>query len=148
MKKILAAIDFSAVSDRVVELAASLAQSFSAELEVVHVAAPDPAFVGFDAGPGSVRETRADTLRGEHRKLQEISDALRAQGLEATGLLIQGTTVDALLEHAASAEADTLVLGSHGRSGLSRVLVGSVSEGVLRKATCPVLVVPTRSADQ
>jgi len=146
MKAILAAIDFSPVSDRVVALAAELARHFRCPLRLLHVAAEEPAFVGYGPGPQPVRDQRARDLRAEHRAIQERAAALRAEGIEAVGLLIQGIAVEKILAEARASGAGLLVLGSHGRSGLSRLLVGSVSEGVLRHAPCPVLVVPAAMA--
>jgi nucleotide-binding universal stress UspA family protein len=147
VQQILAAVDFSEVSGRVLEQAAQLAEAFSAELSVVHVAAPDPEFVGYDAGPESVRGQRAAELRGEHRELQAMAEALRQRGLRARALLIQGPTVEKLVEEMERLDVDVAVLGSHGHGALRRALLGSVSEGVIRHAPCPVLVVPSRTAD-
>jgi len=147
MQKILAALDFSGVSDMVVEAARSLAEAFSAELTLVHVAAPDPSFVGYDAGPESVRESRARELRGEHRDIQRTAEALRESGLDAKALLIQGPTVEKILEEAQRLGADAIVIGSHGHGALYRALLGSVSEGVVRGARCPVHVVPDPAKD-
>jgi len=144
VKKLLAALDFSEVTDEVVREAAALAETFGAELTVIHVAAPDPDFVGYEAGPDTVRDTRAGELRGEHRKLQEIADGLRERGIPTKALLIQGPTVEKILDEAEQAGANTIVIGSHGHGALHRVLLGSVSEGVVRGATCPVHVVPAR----
>ncbi len=142
MKRIIAAVDFSSISDAVIEHAAAMAAAFRAELVLLHVAAPDPDFVGFDAGPPSVRELRAHELRDEHRGLQEAATRLRARGLAAEAQLIQGPTVETLVERAEQQGADLLVIGSHGHGAVYRALVGSISEGVLRRAPCPLLVIP------
>lgn len=144
MRKLLAAVDFSDVTDQVVEQAAALAEAFSAELTLLHVAAPDPDFVGYEAGPDTVRDTRAGELRGEHRKLQEIADSLRERSIPTKALLIQGPTIEKILDEAEKTGAGTIVIGSHGHGALHRVLLGSVSEGVVRGAACPVHVVPAR----
>jgi len=142
MKRIVAAVDFSAASQEVIQRAAAVAEAFSAELELLHVAAPDPDFVGYDAGPRTVRESRAKELRDEHRDLQKRAEELRGRGLAAEALLIQGPTVDTIVDHAAQHGADLVVLGSHGHGSVYRALMGSVSEGVLRKVRCPILIVP------
>jgi nucleotide-binding universal stress UspA family protein len=147
MKRIIAAVDFSPVSNAVVVQAVAIARAFEAELYLVHVAAPDPDFVGFEAGPRSVRETRAGELRKEHRDLQQWASDLRDQGLEAEALLVQGPTVETLTERAAHLRADLVVLGSHGHGAVYRALMGSVSEGVLREGICPVLVIPARDEE-
>jgi nucleotide-binding universal stress UspA family protein len=142
VRKLLAAIDFSPVTKAVVEQAASLAEAFSAELTLVHVAAPDPAFVGYAAGPQTVRDDRAGEIRTQHRELQVIADGLRDCGISVHAVLIQGPTVEKILDEGQQLQADAIVIGSHGYGGLTRALLGSVSEGVVRAARCPVLVVP------
>jgi len=145
MKKLLAALDFSEATEKVVAQAAALAEAFSAELTLIHVAAPNPEFVGYEAGPDTERDARAAELRGEHRKLQEIAEDLRGRGIAARALLIQGPTVEKILDEARELDAGAIVIGSHGRGMLHRALLGSVSEGVVRDATCPVHVVPARA---
>jgi nucleotide-binding universal stress UspA family protein len=142
VRTILAAIDFSPVSTAVVDLAASLAETFSAKLTLVHVAAPDPAFIGYEPGPQTVRDARAHELRAEHGDLQEIAKGLRNREIAAHALMIQGPSVEKILSEATQIEADLIVVGSHGHGALHRALLGSVSEGILRGARCPVLVVP------
>lgn len=144
MRRILAAVDFSGAADPVVEVAASLARSYSAQLTLIHIAAPEPEFVGYQAGPPGTRKERARELRGEHRELQEKAEALRGQGIEARALLVEGSTVEKLLDESRALEADAIVIGSHGHGALFRALVGSTTDGVIRGAACPVVIVPAR----
>jgi nucleotide-binding universal stress UspA family protein len=146
VRKILAAVDFSPVSKQVTLQAASLAEAFSAELTLVHVAAPDPEFVGYEAGPQTVRDDRAHEIRGEHRELQSAADGLRQRGLAARALLVQGPPVKSILAEAEKLQADVIVIGSHGHGALYRALLGSVGEGVVRASQCPVLVVPAEGS--
>ena len=142
------AVDFSEASPEVVEWAARLALGLRAELTLVHVAEPDPAFVGYDAGPQSVRDARAHEFRSAHRRIQELADGLRERGVSAKALLVQGPTVETLVAEARRERAEVVVVGSHNRGALAKALLGSVSEGVLRAGCCPVLVVPaSRAAD-
>jgi len=143
MKNIAVAIDFSAVTGAVVEQAALLARAFRAHLWLIHVAAPEPEFVGYEPGPQTVRDQRALELRVEHRSLQALTERLRAEEIEATALLIPGPTVETILHEAEKTKADVIVLGSHGHGFLRRALLGSVSEGVLHDARRPVLIVPS-----
>lgn len=145
MRNILVAVDFSPVSEKLIEQVVAIARSQGGRLWLVHVAAPDPDFAGYDAGPQEVRDTVATELRDEHRQLQSRATRLRDEGIEATALLVQGPTVNTLLREAEKLGADMIALGSHGRGFASRALLGSVSEGVLRRADVPVLIVPARS---
>ena len=144
MKQILAAIDFSEATLPILDRAAELAEAFDATLTLVHVAAPDPDFVGYAAGPDSVRDARARELRKEHRTLQAYAEDLRQRGIRATALLVQGPTVAMLLDEARSLRADVIVVGSRGHGSVQRLLLGSVSRGVLGGALCPVHWVPAR----
>lgn len=142
MESILAALDFSPVAASVLTQSIELAERFGAHLWLVHVAAPEPAFVGYEPGPQVARDQRAGELREEHRDLQRHADELRERGLAATALLIQGPPVEKILEEAKRLGVGMIVMGSHGRSALARFMLGSVSEGVVRHAACPVLIVP------
>lgn len=140
---VLAALDFSPAAPAVLRVAAELAARLGAKLWIVHVAAPDPDFVGYDPGPQDVRDDRAFELREEHRGLHEWAGELRERGLDVTPLLVQGSTVDTLLAEATRLHASYVVLGSTGHGLVAKALLGSVSDGVVRRASCPVVVVPS-----
>jgi nucleotide-binding universal stress UspA family protein len=144
MKNILAAIDFSDVSTRVIEQAVEISQSFAGKLWLVHVTDPDPDFIGYGTGPQTERDWRAKILRDEHQYIQQQALELDRQGIDVTPLLIQGATAEAILKEASKLKADLIVIGSHGHNSFYNALVGSVSEQVIRKATCPVLIIPAK----
>jgi nucleotide-binding universal stress UspA family protein len=146
MKTILVPVDFSPVAAAVIEQAARLAEAFGAAVWLLHVAQPEPDFVGFETGPQSVREQVASEMRGTHRRLQDESSRLRERGIDATAIQVQGATIETILHEAERLHADIIVLGSHGHGALHRALLGSVSEGVLHRATRPVLLLPSRAA--
>jgi nucleotide-binding universal stress UspA family protein len=140
MKKIVCAVDFSNVTREVVGHASTLAHKFGAELWLIHVAPPD-----LDYFKGMARDERGAVAQGlhtEHHWLQEQARELRESGVDANGLLVRGTPVEAILDEVVKLKADLIVMGSHGHTAMYRVLVGSVSEGVLRGANVPVLFVP------
>lgn len=139
---IVAAVDFSPLTDTVLAEASAQARSRQAHLWLLHVAMPEPDFVGYGPGPQSERDAVAQHLREEHRQLQTLADRLRDDGLEVTALLIQGPSAETILAEADRLDAALIVLGSHGRGALANLLVGSVCQGVLHKARCPLLVVP------
>jgi nucleotide-binding universal stress UspA family protein len=144
MEQVVAAIDFSRHADAVVETAAALARAVHGELTLLHVAAPEPDFVGYEVGPQSVRDDRAHTLDLERRELHRVAEQLRESGLPTRAFLFAGATADKILEEAEARAASWIVVGSHGRSAFASAFIGSVSRGVLRGASCPVVIVPAQ----
>src|SRR4051812_17361833 len=100
MKNILIAIDFDPKTKKLLELSAEIAAKFKSKLWIVHVAAPEPDFVGYHLNSGIeyVDLQRADDLRKEHKTIQRCAETLNKKGLQATGLLVQGATVKTVLE--------------------------------------------------
>jgi nucleotide-binding universal stress UspA family protein len=141
--KIMAAVDFSPVTAGVLATLKQIAATFPVQVFLVHVAPPDPAFAGYEAGPHVVRDQVAVEHHTRHQQLQELAERLRSAGVNATALLLQGATVATLKAEAERLQADLIVLGSHGHGAMYNLLVGSVAEGLVRAARLPVLLVPT-----
>jgi nucleotide-binding universal stress UspA family protein len=144
---ILVSLDLSESAEKVITAATNLAKAMSSELYLIHVAEPEPDFIGYGVGPQTVRESVSKELHKEHAQIQEISERIRQNGIKATGLLLQGSIVETILKQAKKLDVEMIVMGTHGRGAVFKLLVGSVSEGVLRGAKCPVLVVPTHNRD-
>jgi len=141
--KLLVAIDLSESTEKIVKKVKEIAKTLSAKVWLLHVAEPEPDFVGWEVGPQPERDFHSKIFHGEHRRIQEIADRLRKDGLDTTALLVQGGTVETILNEASKLDVNMIVVGSHGRSAMYKLLVGSVCEGVLHKSECPILVVPT-----
>jgi len=141
---ILVGIDFSDSTQKIIDEATMLARVFDAKLWLLHVAEPDPAFVGYESDPAVMRDAVAKRYHAEHRELQEISRSVRSDQYDCVALLVQGPTVDTLLREAERVSADMIVIGSHGKGVLKRLLIGSTSEGVLHRSEIPLHIVPTR----
>ena len=142
---VLVAVDFSDVTRRMLDAVLRIPAREGRKVVVLHVAEPDPEFVGWEAGPGVVRKAVAMEFRRERHSIEEIASELREGGFDAVGLVVQGPTVVKILEEAERSGAGLIVVGSHGRGAAYDLAVGSVSAGVIRKAKVPVLVVPDRS---
>ena len=125
-----------------------LARAFQAEVRLVHVAPPDPDFVGYEPGPESVRDNVAQTFRSEHKQLQELADTLAEQDIAVKPLLIQGPTVAKLVEEVRRYQADLVLAGSHGHSALHDLLLGGVASGLLRQCPVPIMSVPALQRDE
>jgi nucleotide-binding universal stress UspA family protein len=146
-ERILVAVDFSETTDAVVERASVLARLSDAELRLLHVAAPNPDFVGFEAGPDTVRNHVAEELREEHRALEALAEFLVRSSVRAHPLMVRGPTARTIVEQARRFGADLIVVGSRSHGALRRLLQGSVAEGVLHESAVPVLVVPFPRAE-
>ncbi len=139
MSTVVVATDLSRVSARAVEVGIDLARRLSARLLLVNV---------LDLGrlSGLGRHDRVDQARAEREPvLLEIVRAARAAGVEAEFLLWQGAPVETITEAAASEGAEMIVVGTHRRRGPGRMLLGSVSDELVRTAGMPVLIVPTET---
>jgi len=143
---VVVAIDFSDRTDAVIAEGVALARAAGSTLHLLHVAAGEPVLAGYDKDEISAftREARAGELTDEHRRLRETAEQLGAGGVDARALVVMGPTAQKILEAVEHVGASHLVLGSHGRGGLHHLLVGSVAEEVVRRATVPVVLVPVR----
>ncbi|MCB9340794.1 MAG: universal stress protein [Lewinellaceae bacterium] len=142
MKNILVAVDFSSLTPKLIEEAKKLAAKFDSKIWLVHIASPDPDFVGYDVGPQYIRDSRASTLRTEHRDLQQYAQAIEQEGFDVEPLLIQGQTAATIVEEAGKLVADLIVMGAEDHGKIFEKMFGSVWEDVVRKAKVPVLIVP------
>ncbi|MGH7984982.1 MAG: universal stress protein [Candidatus Binataceae bacterium] len=143
--KIIAATDFSEDSALALSFAEEIARKFAAEIIVFHVDQPlQPVAVselnpGLDVGTmNRIAEEQRLLALGE---LDKVVARLRDSGLKARGLLRVGAPFLEIINAAQGEGADLIVLGTHGRTGLAHVLIGSVAERVSRKAHCPVLTI-------
>jgi nucleotide-binding universal stress UspA family protein len=141
--KLLVCVDLSDSTDIVVKKVEEFAKSLSAKVWLLHNAMPDPNTVEFKIDPQAARESLARNFHVEHCQIQKLADRLRKAGIETTALLVHGSIVETILKEASDLDVDMIVVGSHGHGAIYRLLVGSVSEGLLHKSRLPVLVVPT-----
>ena len=126
--------DFSANSQIAWEMACSLARDYKARLLLVHVEPPLPSFAELGAVPPEPVDRRA-----LERQLAQIRPT--DSGLAVTRTLLDGDEASEINRFAEKVNADLIVMGTHGRTGLGRLLMGSVAEEVLRQAPSPVLTV-------
>ena len=142
MKTILAAIDFSDVTEHLVEVARDIARAHEAALYLLHVEESEPDFVGYEPGPQHVRDQVAHEAVRHFKDENSLRDKLRAEGIDAHSMVVQGPFVEKVLAEAARFSVDLIVVGSHGHGAVYHLLLGSVTEGIIKGAKCPVLVVP------
>ncbi len=142
MKNILVTIDFNKNEKLLIDKAFQLAESFDSKLWLMHIAAPDPDFVGYEVGPQYIRDSRASDLRKEHRLLQEYTTTLKKKGVDSEGILVQGATIEMIIEESKKLNIDLIIAGHHEHGFFYNAFVESVSAKVIKKSKIPVLIVP------
>jgi nucleotide-binding universal stress UspA family protein len=135
VRTILHPADFSECSRPAFELACALARDYGARLVVIHVAQL-PLLM---PEGGVLVPSPVDEAEGARVRLEQVRPADSRVGVRHR--LAEGDPAEEILKVAEEEQADLIVMGTHGRGGLSRLLMGSVAEGVLRQAPCPVLTV-------
>lgn len=150
MRRVIVAVEFGANSEAVVETAASLAAPFGATVEILH--AYDPSTYGASDEmrlnlPSGARPTLGEYLSTQaERSMAELLEktAESRRGVRVTTRVMRGDPRRVVPRRARVSGADLIVVGTAGRRGLSRFLMGSVAEHIARAAPCAVLVVPPR----
>jgi len=146
MKTILVPVDFSPVTKAVVDEATALAQSCKGRIVLLYVVQP-PVLV---AEYGGVIEDVVPLIEAAEKAATQLlaqwRDYLKSGEVSAKTVKIEGFPSKEIVDQAKSVEADYIVMGSHGHTAFYDLLIGSTTSGVLKKAPCPVVVVPARPA--
>jgi nucleotide-binding universal stress UspA family protein len=149
IRRIVHATDFSPASRPAFVRALALARANHAQLIALHIMTPPVVYTpdGY-AWPQTYNRLLADMRAAAKKQLDRLVARAKAGGVRARGLLLEGIPHDRIARAARSVRADVLVIGTHGRTGLARLFLGSVASRVIAAATCPVLSVRsgTRSA--
>jgi nucleotide-binding universal stress UspA family protein len=145
-KRFCCAIDFSEASRLAMQEAAELTRRLDGQLELLHVHPPTPPAVAIEALPAT-----PDVLESVIREIQDtmaqwVEEAARIARRPVRSTINPGSPADEIVRFVRGQALDVVVVGTHGREGLTRLLLGSVAERVVREAPCPVLVIPRRDA--
>jgi len=146
MKNILVTIDFENEAHLLVDKAFDLAKKFGSKVWLIHIAAPDPDFVGYQVGPQNERDFRAGELRDERKIIENYVQQLKEKGIDAEGLLIQGATVETILKETEKLNIDLVIIGRHKHSLLYKTFVGNTDSALINKSKVPVLIIPLNNA--
>ena len=144
-RRILHASDFSSASRPAFRRALALARANRAGLTIAHVYSTVIPIMGEGYATAQVYDRWIADIRADaQRRLGRLVAQARKSGVRAKGLLLEGIPHDRIVRAARSVRADLIVLGTHGRTGLGRVFLGSVAARVVTLAPCPVLTVRAR----
>ena len=155
-KKVLIALDYNPTAQKVAEVGFSMAKSMNAEIILLHIIT-DPVFyatsgyspiMGF-SGYIDVSPLQLDNVQGLKKASLEFLDKSRQHlGDKSIQTLVkEGDFADTILQTAKEKHSDIIVVGSHSRKWLEKILMGSVTEKVLHNSSIPVLIVPTKKQD-
>ena len=126
-------------------MASGMAKAFGAQLRLFHVVEPEPSYTAYGFTPDEFPALHAYQEEAKRRagsKLEQLLEKVKADLPSASTQIAQGSPLHALLDYVKESGADLVVLGSHGHGVIASLLLGSVAEGMVRKATVPTLIVP------
>jgi nucleotide-binding universal stress UspA family protein len=139
IRRIIHASDFSKASGRAFATAVSMAKSNRAALTILHVIPPVPR-----SASSATWEVETQESHWRSRQLATLADKARRTGVRTATLLLKGDPARQIVRASRSRRANLIVIGTHGRRGLSKLVLGSVAERVVRTAPCPVVTVRGR----
>lgn len=143
LRKILLPTDFSGCANYALPCAAAIARATNAAIICVHVVEPIVPAVGYTgmADPLPIADISEQLEDSAERELPKLAECEECAGLDVDEVIVHGDAAAEIVRVAAEREVDLIVISSHGRTGLGRILFGSTAEAVVRHASCPVLVV-------
>lgn len=142
MANIILPVDFGDTTDQLINGAIKFAKETGGKLHLIHVAPADIGFAIGDMGFQYFPEVEQNEIKEELLRLNNIQQRVLSEGLECEHLLKQGVAGDVVLDYAKEKNAAYIVMGSHGRSGIYDVFVGSLTKELTRRSPIPVLVIP------
>ena len=144
IKKILCAVDFSEHSRSVAEYATTIAKAAGASVVVVYTAPSLSQYVGFHVPPNTIENFVGEIVTGAEKSMESFV-AENFPGVDAKGQVLIGYAAEEILNRAEDENVDMIIMGTHGRKGIDRILFGSVAEKVVKNAKQPVLTIrPTK----
>ena len=143
IKSILLPTDFSECGNYALSYATSLARTFRASIICVHVIEPIVPTVGYSgmAEPLPLTDITEQLEDSAERELPRLAECEECAGLDVEELIVHGEAASEIVRVAKERQVDLIIISSHGRTGLGRIIFGSTAEAVVRHASCPVLVV-------
>jgi nucleotide-binding universal stress UspA family protein len=145
VKSILVPVDFSKATELVLQATVTMAKALDARVTLMNVAPREPDVFGHQLTRKVVTEPVPEDVRERYDKLMGCAKWLEDADVIVKPLLVRDDRVRAVIQEVEREDVDLIVMGSHGRGALYRRIMGSVSEGVMREATCPVLIIPSKA---
>jgi nucleotide-binding universal stress UspA family protein len=143
LRKVLVPTDFSGCANYALPYAAAIARATGATIMCVHVVEPIVPAVGYTglAEPMPIADISEQLEDSAERELPRLAECEEFNGLDVEEVIVHGDAAAEIVRVAGEHRVDLIVVSSHGRTGLGRIIFGSTAEAVVRHASCPVLVV-------
>jgi universal stress protein A len=143
-KKILCPVDFSEFTDEILEYAVNIAQKYNSELHLIHIIPNLNYFTPYESffTPENLIVVEKNMETEVNKDFDEL---MKKINVPAKKIIKNGAAFVEIINYARTESMDLIIIGTHGRTGLEHILIGSVAERVLRKSPCPVLTVRPKS---
>lgn len=140
IKNIMCAVDFSEMSAKVASYTQTLAKSLDASVKVVYVAPSLSQYVGFHVPPTSIENFVGEIVTGAEKTMDTFVEENFSE-VDVAGKVLSGYAAEEILNYADNENIDMIIMGTHGRKGIDRVLFGSVAEKIVKAAKMPVMTI-------
>lgn len=146
IRKIMCAVDLSEDSKPIARYTAKMASVLGASVLVIYAAPSLSQYVGFHVPPNTIETFVDEIITGADENMKAFVEE-NFQGIEAEGKVLVGYASEEILRHSVEDGCDLIIMGTHGRKGIDRILFGSVAEKVVQNSTVPVLTVRPEDLD-
>ncbi len=141
VKKILFPVDFTESSKKILPHVQFFKEKLGAKLYIIHVVRGAEEFAGFEMGAAWFSTFEKELMDGAQKAMERFLETDLGNIDDVEKKVAMGDVVEEILAYAKEIGADMIILGTHGRKGLEKIMFGSVAEGVVKGASCPVLTV-------
>ncbi len=140
VKKILFPVDFYESALKILPVVKLMAEKLGAKIELIHVVRGSSDFVGYEMGTAWYANFEDELIKGGEKAMDRFVEEKLA-GLDVDKAVAVGDAAEEIIKYADKTGADMIIIGTHGRKGMEKILFGSVAAGVVKGAHCPVLTV-------
>ena len=144
MKTILVPLDFSDASEHVAKVAMEFARALDGAVVLLHVVWVPPMIMGSEGEADKMKEFAMDVERTANARLREFLPIFERMSVTASAQCVTGRPATVIAEQARELGADYIIIGSHGHTAFYDLVLGSTTSGVIKRAACPVVVVPLK----
>ena len=141
IKKVLFPVDFTEGSKKILPFVKFFIEKCGAELHLIHVVRGPEDFTGFEMGAAWFSSFEQELIKGAQKAMDRFVAEELGDDANVRTQVLMGDAVDEIINYANRNDIDIIVMGTHGRKGLEKIMFGSVAEGVVKAASCPVITV-------